>query len=458
MARILCLTSSISGVLYPGVELARRLDAAGHLVTYASFPEAAAVVAANGLEFVPLEPGRYEEFLAEDRRHGFFRRLLDLRSRRERAMESLGVESLDRVVRDLEPDLLLIAGEMHEHVIAASAAGVPIALLNSFVSIWRCPGLPPPHRLARPGVGWKGTRVGIGLLWLALWLGKLHRAGSRKLWRVGCDRLSLLRRLAGDSGFDLRRETDAGHWLKPFTYRRLPVLSLHALEFEFPHQPPERVSYVGPMALEVRGDEGVREPEWAELEAIFERCSDGRRALIYAGFGSFFSSGVDFLRRLVEAAAGRDDWELVISLGGRLDPALLGSLPPGVSAFRWLPQLEVLRRSDVAVVHGGINTVDECVLNGVPMLVYCGFETDMAGTTSRIVHHGLGLAGDRRGDRPAEIRARLERLLAEPGFRENVERMRARYVTYAENGAAERVVESLLASSQLDPPSGGSPP
>ena len=60
--------------------------------------------------------------------------------------------------------------------------------------------------------------------------------------------------LAQEAGLDLRRETDAGQWLIPFTFHRLPVLSLHALEFEFPHRPAGGVQYVGPMVLESRND------------------------------------------------------------------------------------------------------------------------------------------------------------------------------------------------------------
>ena len=165
--------------------------------------------------------------------------------------------------------------------------------------------------------------------------------------------------------------------------------------------------------------------------------------MIYAGFGSFLTAELDFLRRLAEAVSESVDGHLVISLGGRMDPEDLGPLPERATAFRWLPQLEVLRHSDVAVVHGGINTLDECVLYGVPMLVYCGFETDMAGNTSRVVHHGIGIAGDRQ-DSPRDVRRHIDRLLAEPHFARNLERLRASYAAYAEDRVAERVVESLL--------------
>ena len=144
----------VPAMLYAGVELARRLAAAGHRLSYASFAGARRTVEGQGLAFLPLEPSRYDAFLAADAKSSMPARLRRLRPRRERALDSLAVAGFVRTVREADPDLLLIDGEMHEHVIAASATGPPIALLNSFVSIWRRPGLPPPHHLARPGVGW----------------------------------------------------------------------------------------------------------------------------------------------------------------------------------------------------------------------------------------------------------------------------------------------------------------
>ncbi len=444
MATILCVTSAVPGVLFAGVELARRLDRAGHRVAYASFAEADQTVSSNGLDFLPLAASRYESFLAEDARLSLIDRWCHLSSRRQQALDSLAVSSLVQSVRRLTPDLILIDGELHEHIIAVFGCGVPIALLNSFVSIWRQPGLPPPHHLVRPGVSWKGTGIGIWLLWQSLRLAKWRRAWTHKVRRVGCDRLSLLHLLARDSGFDFRRETDDRQWLMPFTYRRLPVLSLHALEFEFPHRPPAMVDYVGPMLLETRSDGRITDAVRAELAAIFDRLHGGKRRLIYAGFGSFFSTDLGFLRRLLDAVAVRSDWDVVISLGGRVSPSDLGPLPEHVHAFDWLPQLEVLRHADVAVTHGGINTIDECVLFGVPMVVYCGFETDMAGNTSRIVHHKIGIAGDQHQDSPRVIREHIDRLLHEPRFKSNVQRLQAHYAAYEDERVAEQTVDSLL--------------
>jgi UDP:flavonoid glycosyltransferase YjiC (YdhE family) len=446
MANILIVTHGLRSLLYPSVELGRRLAAAGHRLTFATRAEDRGLVALHGLGFLPLEPSRYEQFLDADAGAATFRRLLDLRRRREQARESMAVGGFARAVRDMKPDLILINGEMHEHVIAASGTGVPIALLNSFVSIWRQPGLPPPHALVRPGVGLKGSRLGISLLWLVLRMRKWHKAWTQKVERLGCDRVAILKDQAHDVGFDFRRETDDSQWLIPFTYRRLPVLSLHALEFEFPHRPPGHVHYVGPMVLESRNDRPLTATDLGELEAVFGRRGHarGERSLIYAGFGSVFSSDLAFLKRLLGVVAARPDWDLVISLSDQVAPSDLGPLPERVHAFSWVPQMDVLKHADVVVMHGGINTADECVVSGVPMLVYCGSETDMAGTTARVVHHGIGIAGDRRRDGTADIRAHIDRLLREPHFRDNVRRLKQSYAAYVEHRVAERTVDLLM--------------
>lgn len=446
MATILCTTNCLPGMLYTSVELCRRLAAAGHRVVYVGLPKAREVVERQGLEFAEVEPSEYPEFIAADSKRSRWDRVRDLPGRRRTALASLKLAGFRRIIERTNPDLLLIDAELLEQVFAAADLGRPIALLNTFCSIWRAPGLPPPHRIAVSGRGWQGSRLGSALLWAELRLGKARRAARQKLERVGCDRLSLLRELARESGVDFNRFTDFSQWPRPLTFRTLPALSLHAQEFEFPHQPPPHVQYVGPMLLENRADPPLDSDEQTRLTQVLARrdSSGGSRKLIFAAFGSFFTSDVAFLRRLFDAVAQRPDWELLVALGGRLDASELGPLPERVQAFRWLPQLEVLAHADAAVSHGGINTVDECVSNAVPMLLYCGFQTDMAGVVSRGLYHGVAVAGDRERDDATAIRKRLEHVLADPDIRRNLESLRASYRRYETEQVAERVIESLV--------------
>ena len=191
MARILCVTSSLISPLYSGLELARRLGAAGHRLTYASFPDARQRVQDHGLPFLTLEPSRYGEFLETDGKQGAVARLLTLRRRREQATEAMAVGNFAGAIRAVDPDLIPIDGELHPQIIAASATGVPLALLTFFVSTWRRPGLPPPHHLVRPGHGWRGTGIGMSALWIDLRLRKWRRAWVQKARHLGCDRVTV---------------------------------------------------------------------------------------------------------------------------------------------------------------------------------------------------------------------------------------------------------------------------
>jgi zeaxanthin glucosyltransferase len=452
MANLVIVTQGLPSLIYPAVELGRRLAAARHRVTFAGDEHSRDLAAHHDLPFLPLEPSGYDQFLREDGASSLFRRVTQIRARRMQACAAVSVDGIVLALKRVRPDLVLINGEMHEHIIAAVSGGLRVALLNSFVSIWRQPGLPPPHHLARPSVGWKGTGPGMALLWRNLQLRKLRRRWLDRIRFVGCDRVSALRDCARAAGFEAS-EFDDGQWLIPFTYRRLPVLSLHALEFEFPHRPPQHVHYVGPMVLGSRPHPAESATDRVRLEAVLtsHRAAGGGRRLIYAGFGSVLSTDLAFLRRLVGIVLGRPQWDLVLSLSGRIQPATLGPLPDRVHVFPWVPQVDVLAEADVAITHGGISSIDECVTRGVPVLVYCGGETDMAGTTSRVVHHEIGIAGDRHRDTTSTIRVHLDRLLAEPRFRANLGRLQRSYAAYVENRVAERTVEALLA---VQPPRG----
>jgi UDP:flavonoid glycosyltransferase YjiC (YdhE family) len=205
------------------------------------------------------------------------------------------------------------------------------------------------------------------------------------------------------------------------------------------------------MVLDSRIDPPHEAADSARLDALIRRRAAERgRKLIYAAFGSVFSVDSSLLRRLVRSVERRPDWDLLISLSHRSARAGLGTLPANVHAFDWLPQLHVLRHTDVAVTHGGINTIDECVTNRIPVLVYCGRHTDMAGTTSRVVYHGIGIAGDGRRDGPEEILTHLDRLLEAPEFRRRVLDLERQYRAYTDGRVAERVIESLLAQPLPD--------
>src|SRR6202042_1731300 len=99
-------------------------------------------------------------------------------------------------------------------------------------------------------------------------------------------------------------------------------------------------------------------------------------------------------RKIAEACAGLNV-QLVISLGGGLEPDRLRSLSGDPLVVRFAPQLELVKRASLVITHAGLNTVLESLAEGVP-LVALPQGNDQPGVAARIAARGAGLVIPRR--------------------------------------------------------------
>jgi MGT family glycosyltransferase len=87
-----------------------------------------------------------------------------------------------------------------------------------------------------------------------------------------------------------------------------------------------------------------------------------------------------------------------------------------VIAHRSVPQPEVLARAALFVTHGGVNSVNEALYAGVPMLVVPQ-GADQPLVASHVVELGAGLSIRTEDVNVEVVRALAQRLLDEPRFR-----------------------------------------
>jgi MGT family glycosyltransferase len=139
-----------------------------------------------------------------------------------------------------------------------------------------------------------------------------------------------------------------------------------------------------------------------------------RDPVLYASLGTVFNADPRLLRTFATALAPLGGTVVVAT--GQTDPAALDPLPANVIARRFVPQPEVLARAALFVTHGGMNSVNEAMYAGVPMLVVPQ-GADQPLVARRVVELGAGLSI--RGEDTAEhsVRALARRLLDEPRFR-----------------------------------------
>jgi UDP:flavonoid glycosyltransferase YjiC (YdhE family) len=150
---------------------------------------------------------------------------------------------------------------------------------------------------------------------------------------------------------------------------------------------------------------------------------DPGRPLAYASMGTLQNGILRTFRLIAEACAGLD-LQLVISLGGGQDPALLGDLPGDPVVVGYAPQLELIRRSALTITHGGLNSALESLTWGVPMVVL-PVTYDQPGVGTRVEWSGAGRTipfGRLTLDR---LRDAVRAVLRDPAHRERAGRLRS---------------------------------
>ena len=150
---------------------------------------------------------------------------------------------------------------------------------------------------------------------------------------------------------------------------------------------------------------------------------DPSRPLVYASMGTLQNGVLRTFRVIAEACAGLD-LQLVISLGGGQDPALLGDLPGDPIVVGYAPQLDLIRQSALTISHGGLNTALESLAHGVPMVVL-PVTYDQPGVGTRVEWSGVGQSipvGRLTVDR---LRYAVHTVLTDPSYRERAGRLRS---------------------------------
>lgn len=180
-----------------------------------------------------------------------------------------------------------------------------------------------------------------------------------------------------------------------------------------------------------------------------------RDPVLYASLGTLFDADPRMLRRFALALAPLGGTVVVST--GRTDPAALGPLPGHVIARRHVPQLQVLEHAALFVTHGGMNSVNEALYAGVPMLVVPQ-GADQPLVARRVVEVGAGLSLRNHDVTEHSVGALARRLLDEPRFRTAASTLRtAQHDAGGFRRAADELEDCLRASGPVGRPTQASP-
>lgn len=418
MARLGAFCFPGTGHLYPMTALARRLGERGHNVVIFGIADSAAVVRAAGVEFVQIGAEDYPPGTLRtlDQRLSELKGLATFRFTVERVNNTACMVLRDgpRAVREAGCDALLVdeadmGGNVAEHL------GLP------FVSLAFFPPLVQTDRIPPFCFGWKAGQD--------LFSRVRNRMGVRLLNRVARPIFVEVNRQRATWGLrPLKRSTDALSTIAQIA--QMP----RGLEFATGLSPeiwPEKLHYTGPW-VDARQRPAVEFP-WERLDG---------RPLVYASLGTLQNGSEMLFRTIAEACDGLNV-QLVLSLGGGMEPERLGHLRGEPVVVRYAPQLELVKRAAVVITHAGLNTVLETLAEGVPM-VALPQGNDQPGVAARVAASGAGLVLKRSKVTVAAVRAAVRTVLEDGRYREAARRLQGEMNAVDGLGRAADVIEEAL--------------
>ncbi|HDS1736909.1 glycosyltransferase [Pseudomonas sp. BP8] len=171
--------------------------------------------------------------------------------------------------------------------------------------------------------------------------------------------------------------------------------------FDFPrHALPAHFHAVGPLRSAAEQAEGA----WS---------FDARKPLVFASLGTLQGHRFGLFARIAKACRLLDVQLLLAHCGGLETSQQARLMQLGATVVTdFAPQQWAVRRADVVVSHGGLNTVMDAIAAATPLLVL-PIAFDQPGVAARVVYHRLGLALSRHSS-VAAIATALTRLLDEP--------------------------------------------
>ncbi|HEX2925819.1 MAG TPA: macrolide family glycosyltransferase [Ruminiclostridium sp.] len=192
----------------------------------------------------------------------------------------------------------------------------------------------------------------------------------------------------------------------------------------------ESFRFVGPSVTERRED------------LDFELNSVGKKKLVYISLGTIYNRSLDFYIKCLEAFKDMD-CEFVMSVGKNTDIQALGKIPDNFSVHNFVPQLEILRKANAFITHGGMNSTSEGLYFGLPLLVIPQ-SVDQPIVARQVEKLGAGIMLDKDSITPSKLRHSLEKILNDESYKQNAMLIRESFINAGGYEKAADEIVSLL--------------
>lgn len=210
-----------------------------------------------------------------------------------------------------------------------------------------------------------------------------------------------------------------------FTYT-IREFQIHSDDFDR-----SRYKYVGPSI-------GNRNEEHFDFSPM-------KQPIIYVSLGTLLNTSAKFFRKCIRAFQGQPV-SVIMSIGNVVKLEQLGEIPDNFFVYPFVPQLEVLQKASLFITHGGMNSVNEALFYGIPMLVI-PVGNDQPTVARQIERLHLGKCMKQKDAEAASLRSAAIEILNNNNYKNNLKEFQMK--SQAAGGNME-IARQILAELKID--------
>jgi MGT family glycosyltransferase len=143
------------------------------------------------------------------------------------------------------------------------------------------------------------------------------------------------------------------------------------------------------------------------------------RRFIYISLGTVLNQNKDFYQNCIKAFAN-SSYDIMMSVGEKTEITSLGRIPDNFTVKNSVDQIAILQKADVFITHCGMNSVNESLYYGVPMVLF-PLHSEERVVADRVAELGAGIK--LKGNRPKYLAKAVADVLVDRTYLDNVQKL-----------------------------------
>jgi len=177
----------------------------------------------------------------------------------------------------------------------------------------------------------------------------------------------------------------------------------------------------------------------SRLMQNFDLTAIKGKSPIYISLGTVLNQAIVFYK-LCFKAFGNTDHTVVMSIGQQTQLDELGEIPQNFIVKKYVPQTEVLKYTKLFITHGGMNSTNEALYYGVPLIVL-PLSADQPIIAGQVVNIGAGIQLQMKSLTANQLNEAADRVLNDTSFNKAVTAIRE---SFQKSGGYHQAVDEIF--------------